>query len=140
MLPHQLPHHTALPHVKGRGSGLNLQGRFEAEQRLGFDDGWFPQEAKAPRKTVIPLINPPILALIARSIPIGGASMAVFIATRARIIATLVCPLALISKPKFLPSKMLLPISKKSWRGQGTSAQPSILALLLMPINRPNES
>jgi DNA repair photolyase len=49
-----VPHHTALPHVKGRGSGLNLQGRFEAEQRLAFDDGWsLAEEAKAPRKTVI---------------------------------------------------------------------------------------
>ncbi len=49
-----LPHHTALPHVKGRGSGLNLQGRFESERRLGFDDGWqLAEEAKAPRKTVI---------------------------------------------------------------------------------------
>ena len=47
-------HHTALPHVKGRGSGLNLQGRFEAEQRLGFDDGWdIAEELKTPRKTVI---------------------------------------------------------------------------------------
>jgi DNA repair photolyase len=49
-----VPHHTALPHTKGRGSGLNLQGRFEASQRLGFDDGWdIADEPKSPRKTVI---------------------------------------------------------------------------------------
>jgi DNA repair photolyase len=41
-------------HQKGRGAGLNLQGRFEEAQREGFHDGWdLPEASVGPRKTVI---------------------------------------------------------------------------------------
>ncbi len=39
---------------KGRGAGLNLQGRFETEAREAFDDGWSPEaDAPVPGRTVV---------------------------------------------------------------------------------------
>ena len=39
---------------KGRGAGLNPEGRFESETREAFDDGWAPEdEPPPPLKTVV---------------------------------------------------------------------------------------
>ena len=41
---------------KGRGSGINPEGRFEVEQREAFDDGWTREEQEEdvpPLKTVV---------------------------------------------------------------------------------------
>src|SRR5262245_50982386 len=43
--------------IKGRGSTLNPEGRFESLQREAFDDGWdtpLPDEPSRPRTTVTP--------------------------------------------------------------------------------------
>src|SRR6185295_18763409 len=39
---------------KGRGAGINPEGRFEKEQRESYDDGWdTPEEELAPLKTQV---------------------------------------------------------------------------------------
>ena len=35
--------------LKGRGAVTNLQGRYEADQRAAFDDGWLPDAEDSPR-------------------------------------------------------------------------------------------
>jgi hypothetical protein len=38
---------------RGRGAGINPSGRFEAEARVGFDDGWGSSEALPALKTTV---------------------------------------------------------------------------------------
>ena len=75
---------------RGRGAATNATGRFELQKREDFDDGWTLEEApepwpprsrgKSPRPSSR-ATRRPTLDSIARSIPIGVASTAAFIAT-----------------------------------------------------------
>ncbi len=38
---------------RGRGAGVNPSGRFEPQQRVGFDDGWGTEDDLPPPKTVV---------------------------------------------------------------------------------------
>ena len=38
---------------RGRGAALNMPGRFERQQREGFDDGWETPDDLPPLKTTV---------------------------------------------------------------------------------------
>jgi hypothetical protein len=78
---------------RGRGAQSNDSGRYEAEARVAFDDGWQSLEDLPPFKTTVALDtsrkviarnDSPTSASTVRSIPIAAASMAASTALRGR--------------------------------------------------------
>src|SRR5271169_3701615 len=58
---------VALRQRKGRGAASNASGRFEAEQRVAFDDGWgLADEEPAPLSTTLSIDS--TRAIITRTI------------------------------------------------------------------------
>src|SRR5687767_14785375 len=93
---------------RGRGARSNHTGRFEAERREAFDDGWeglgdldaFKTTVfDDPARTIITATTAPTSRSTARSIPIAAASMAASIASRGRRTASSAIRPASTSKP-----------------------------------------
>ena len=82
--------HVGLNRRQGRGAQSNASGRYEAEARVAFDDGWQSLEELPAFETSVGIdaarkvITRPISPSIARSIPIAAASTAASTASPGR--------------------------------------------------------
>src|SRR3984885_6541290 len=52
--------------LKGRGAASNMTGRFEAEQRQSFDDGWGSADEEPPKRDTLYTVDAP-KTIIARN-------------------------------------------------------------------------
>src|SRR5882762_9748376 len=85
---------TALWQHKGRGAASNDSGRFEAEKRVAFDDGWGTSDEEPmplrttlsvdATRTIIARNDSPDIGFDRSINPIAAASTAASIATRGR--------------------------------------------------------
>jgi len=115
---------------RGRGAQSNESGRFEAEARVAFDDGWQSLDELPPFKTtvavdtarkVIPATTPPISGLTVRSTLTGAASMAVSIVSRGRPTLFSACRPGWISNRNCSPSPTRRSFWKRNWRRRITN-------------------